>query len=1435
MWLLLFQLAVPGQVITQPNLALKKPVTASGAVYTSQTPAALTDNDGTTFCHPLASTGTLDYYFEVDLGRVYDIDRIVIRNRSGCCPERLSNYRLELYGDQGGEPEILNWSAVIRGDGSNSGQGGADTITRAQNSTGQFKGRFVRIVNNGGAAYSPQVAEVEVYGVLTPRITQFIADPDAIRAGQSTTLKWNIEGALGASIEPGVGPVNLAAGSAIVTPAGTTSFVLKATNAAGSTLQSLVVGVDIKLLPPQITEFMADNTDGLKDEDGASSDWIELYNPNDFSTSLGGYYLTDDPKQLRGWAFPTVQLPPHAYLVLFASGKDRRNPSSELHTNFKIEAKGSYLALVQADGEVVQQFPVNFPTTDTFPSQTKNVSYGFGRGGVAGFMRPPTPGFTNGLTYTGVVEDTKFSLNRGFYETNVSVAITCDTPNAIIRYTTNFSEPTALQGVLYTGPIAITKTTVLRAAAFRDGWAPTDIDTQTYVYLSNVVSSSVMNAAITRNAAYSNLLRPGLMDLPSVALTTSGTYNGSSETKASIEWLQPDGAPGFHALCGIKQYGGAFTDFAKKSFRLYFRSDYGTSKLRYPLFAGFDHGLAPVSEFNQLELRSGSHDMSMRGFYMSNIFTDDTLLEMGQLNPHGRFVHLYLNGTYWGMFHLRERWDAAMHQSYLGGNKTNYESINGNWNVGGWADPGVPYDGDGSTWEKVKLLRTNYTAVKTLVDVPEYVDYMLMWMFGGSEDEYRCVGPRGSGSGFKFYLNDADGWFCGPAYCASGNRTTRNAPGRNSGDGPGSVFSMLYKGGHPAYRTLLADRIQKAFFNGGALTATQNVNRLALRSKEIERAFVAEAARWNYLTPAQWASRRDDALKNWLPKRSAEVLAQYRTAGFYPTLDAPTVSPPGGTVAPQSELVFTGPKRGVIYYTLDGTDPREPSGEVASSARVFRIGSDELSVVSPGSRWRWYSSAEGLGSNTIVTNTPEWSPNNWKHPAFDDSAWKEGPAEFGYGEGDEATVIPFGPDAIHKWPAAYFRKHFDLASTNGISGLKLRLKRDDGAVVYLNGSEAVRSSMPPGIIDGSTYGLAAADDGQVFNEYPLSPSLLLAGDNTLAVELHQSSANNGDASFDLELLITGPGLQKNNAPAIRLTENTLLKTRAREGSSWSALNEFFFQVNQSPLGPGDLTISQMKVDVEGNKTEFVELKNISTHAINLRGSKFVAGVDFSFATNWNSCLAPGQRMVLVKDLFAFQQLFGTDIPVAGIYAGRLDVSGEKIALSAPDASAIISFAYKTRPPWPLAPAGKNLALVLAHPDFGLDNPAAWRVSSSPDGTPGRSDSTVYAGTPFSDEDNDGLVSFVEYALGANDRDPKSGPGLVTAKLDATGNYILTFQRNLRADDVVWEVEASRNLADWMPATLLSSETHEYGLAQETWGVRATTWPSAFLRLRIRPQ
>ena len=127
-----------------------------------------------------------------------------------------------------------------------------------------------------------------------------------------------------------------------------------------------------------ITEFMAINGGSLQDEDGDDSDWIELFNSGPGSIDLDGYFLTDDEGALTKWSFPAVQMESGAFLLVFASEKDRRVAGSELHTNFKL-ADGDYLALVDPDGAtVIAEFG---PAEDPLPSQFEDVSYGLMQNG----------------------------------------------------------------------------------------------------------------------------------------------------------------------------------------------------------------------------------------------------------------------------------------------------------------------------------------------------------------------------------------------------------------------------------------------------------------------------------------------------------------------------------------------------------------------------------------------------------------------------------------------------------------------------------------------------------------------------------------------------------------------------------------------------------------------------------------------------------------------------------------------------------------------------------------------------------------------------------------------------------------------------------------------------------------------------------------------
>jgi len=290
-----------------------------------------------------------------------------------------------------------------------------------------------------------------------------------------------------------------------------------------------------------ITEFMAVNNSTLFDEDDDSSDWLEIYNASPLPIDLNDWCLTDDQGNLTKWRFPAVTLDPYEYLVVFASGKDRAVPGSELHTNFQLNGDGEYLALVDPNGVIVVH-----SYAPAYPEQHRDVSYG--RGVVGYGYLDPTPGQANGQIYGGVVADTKFSVDRGFYDVPFQVEITTDTPGATIRYTLTYldassdrgKEPNETSGLVYSGPITMNQTSCLRAMAFKPGWLSTNVDTQTYIFLDDVLTQAAdgnppsgwpaswgdndedygMDPDIVDDSVWGPQMKDSLTSLPTISIVT---------------------------------------------------------------------------------------------------------------------------------------------------------------------------------------------------------------------------------------------------------------------------------------------------------------------------------------------------------------------------------------------------------------------------------------------------------------------------------------------------------------------------------------------------------------------------------------------------------------------------------------------------------------------------------------------------------------------------------------------------------------------------------------------------------------------------------------------------------------------------------------------------------------------------------------------------
>ena len=233
-----------------------------------------------------------------------------------------------------------------------------------------------------------------------------------------------------------------------------------------------------------ISEFMAANASTLVDEDGDTSDWIELHNPNLTPVDLTGWTVSDNAGELDKWMLPGVELDPGGFLVVFASGKNRRLGDSELHTNFKLSKDGEYLGLGRPDGTVEDEY------RDQYPAQRADISYGQNSVDgelTRGFMTDPTPGQQNSETRIGFAGDVQVDTAGGFFHDPILVAITSLDPEATIRYTVDGSLPTADNGHEYTGSLEISSTTTLRAAAVRPNYITSAAETRTYLFLDDIV------------------------------------------------------------------------------------------------------------------------------------------------------------------------------------------------------------------------------------------------------------------------------------------------------------------------------------------------------------------------------------------------------------------------------------------------------------------------------------------------------------------------------------------------------------------------------------------------------------------------------------------------------------------------------------------------------------------------------------------------------------------------------------------------------------------------------------------------------------------------------------------------------------------------------------------------------------------------------------
>ncbi|MGE5295574.1 MAG: lamin tail domain-containing protein [Solirubrobacterales bacterium] len=1117
--------------------------------------------------------------------------------------------------------------------------------------------------------------------------------------------------------------------------------------------------------PVLINELMAANTDYYADSQGEYDDWVELHNAGDTQANLTGMCLTDDEKVPAKWRIPYgTKIAAKEYLVIWL---DQDIADSGLHASFGLNASGDQLLLYDVDGVTLLDYV-------SFGRQRNNISYGRSTSEVDvwRFMMLPTPGALNTLGYDGVVADTKFDHDRGFYAEPFDVTIMSDTPDATIYYTLDGSEPVASpgrvpNGRIYSSPIHISTTTCLRACAVKDGWLSSDVDTQTYIFLSDAVTRPQadvlaegypaqwfgtypadyeMDPEVYGDPAYADRIGDAMLSIPTVSLVTGrgnlfnrtsdpetgGIYiytgHGSTggqgwERPVSIEMFTADGVREFHVNCGVRIQGGENRNpqkCPKHGFGLRFRSEYGPSRFEFPLFEE-----SPVDTFDSLQLRgffnnSWIHwgaDQRQHAQFVHDQWMHDSMLDMGHADAgRGLFVHLYINGIYWGLYALVERPVAAHYAAYNGGDPATLDAING----------GSASDGTTQAWQETRTIvaSKNWARIQERIDIDNFIDWTLLNLFAGNQDlktdgNWRAAGGGPDKKPWRFYVWD------GERVCESVNQT-----GTSPSSDPTGWLGTLED--IEEFRVRFGDRVHKHLFNGGALTPECNAQRWRTRTDEIDMAVIAESARWGdyrrdvhtysdgpfelYMRDEHWVQERDRVLNEYFPKRTSVALSQFRSRGFYPSVDAPVfyvggVYQHGGQMSSTSGLTMQAGS--TVYYTLDGSDPRTPGVDAST-------GEGATTLVAESAAKRVLVPTASLG-------------NAWRGGQdFDDSAWIGGIGGVGIEQStgyESLFSIDLGESMYAQQTTCYIRIPFVLnQDPTKLASVQLKVRYDDGFVAWINGVEVARRNFTGEPAWNSAAETSNSDiDAVELEAISLSnaQSCLKTGQNILAIQPMNQSA--GSSDFLLSAMLVSSGATSGtpagvSAAAIRytgeihLTESACVKARALSGSAWSALNEAVYAVG--PVAES-LRISEIQYHPATDpNAEFIELTNIGSATINLNRVEFTRGVQYGFP---NYELTPGGYCLLVRDSAAFEAVYGNGLPVAGQYAGSLDNAGEKIELVDAAGGTIESFKYKDS--WFDPTDGEGFSLTRRDPAASADpaDEAAWRPSAAIGGSPGVDD------------------------------------------------------------------------------------------------------------------
>ncbi|MCQ2607601.1 MAG: Ig-like domain-containing protein [Bacteroidales bacterium] len=522
-------------------------------------------------------------------------------------------------------------------------------------------------------------------------------------------------------------------------------------------------------------------------------DWVELYNTSSSTIDLSGYYITDNKDKPRKWQIPAGKsIASKAFLLIYCDGEDVTGKA--MHTNFKI-----------SEGDVLYLYSSTMRLMDSVHIGNIETDYTYGRlvngTGAWGALSKPTPGASNvSTTVKGLAPKPVFSIKGGYFNKEQNITLSTTLPGAVIRYTTDGSEPTA-NSPIYEGAItakSTTKTTqkagydrkdktgiqhysypsslsypsskytgtrtygfVLKAKVFHDDYVPSETEGNTYFI--NINARSLPVVAVSTDFA-------NFFDADSGIYIqgTNGAYDGyvtanwrqDWERKVYVEYFDASGNRQFGVSAGASTMGAVSRNYDMKSLNIVMKKKYEAGEINYPLF-----GEDGLSSYKSFVLRNAGNDWEQGSKYrdaaIQQVLRGQIDLETQDFEP----VVMYLNGEYWGLINMRERFD----EDYFAG----YHDYADDIDLLKFADDST-YDfraSKGTTERLAEMMiylannslsdKANYEFVKShYIDVDNAINYYIAQLYCQNTDwpanNMRMWRQRSENGKFRFPWYDAD-------------------------------------------------------------------------------------------------------------------------------------------------------------------------------------------------------------------------------------------------------------------------------------------------------------------------------------------------------------------------------------------------------------------------------------------------------------------------------------------------------------------------------------------------------------------------------------------------------------------------------------------------------------------------------------------------------